>query len=234
MNGVIGDILTTTAFMVVLLTTTFSYSGDSLVAGSDAAQIRQEIEDYQKAEENLAHALKAKTTGTPDMIHWLCTTRYKAEQRRMHVNWGDHPLLKEPERAKEIADAVDSAAQATGLEVSTILTIAWFESRLEKSVGTLKKKGSLGESGYMQCHGTCAKGCDFSTAQGQFLCGSKCFVVAENKCKSLKGAISFYATGKSCKAQGSVEMMVDRRLTLKRQLDSLEKEGVSREIASAL
>ncbi len=224
MKGTLGDVLTTAAFLVVLCATGLSHGRDILVIEPDPP-----LPTMQAAE-----SVEPQASDTLNKINWLCTTRYKAEQKHMHVNWGDHPLLKEPERAKEIADAVDAAAQATGFEVSTILTIAWFESRLEKKVGTLEKKGSLGEMGLMQCHGKAVKNCDLTTIQGQVTCGSNWLKTCLDTCGSLKGAIAYYATGKSCTAQGSIDLMVQRRLALKQQLEALEKEQANSEIASSL
>ncbi len=76
-----------------------------------------------------------------------------------------------------------------------------------KAIGTSHK-----EKGLMQCHGVAAKGCDFSTADSQIKCGIKWFAMWLKKCKTIRGAITGYASGQCNPKTEDIKLKVDKRI----------------------
>jgi len=125
-----------------------------------------------------------------------------------------HPVHRSDYRA-ELVEAFDAAATEADLDVGLLLSIAYHESALRSDA-----RGRIGEIGIMQIHGVATQGADVFTARGQILAGARWLRASIDRCGSIEGGITWYATGYTCAPiTPGLRDLVRRRVRLWRDLD---------------
>lgn len=127
-----------------------------------------------------------------------------------------HPVQRDSEWRRELAEMIVAAADVHGVDPFLLLTVAFCESTLRPAV-----LGSLGERGLGQVHGVAAKGCDLSTPQGEIECTARHLALCRTLCDgSTAQTLARYATGGVCKPRkgGRLDGLVRRRVRIYRRL----------------
>jgi hypothetical protein len=153
-----------------------------------------------------------------DAIEYLITDEYDREQKSLGVNWGKHPLVKNPQNIPLIARAVLKSSRRHEIDPMLILAVAWRESRLCPSVSSLRVESRLGAKGLMQNLGISTRGCDFKTISGQIDCGAKWLKINMQDCKTLEGALAQYMRGRDCTPLRAAKSRVKLYERLKREV----------------
>jgi len=115
-----------------------------------------------------------------------------------------HSKKGDLEYAKEISEAIESAALRYGESQWLIASMAYWESHFRPDVLSLKKKGKADEKGMLQCGKKCAAECPhfLDTVEGQALCGVFWLDIANKACQSNDAAaLTYYASGEVCDAK---------------------------------
>jgi membrane-bound lytic murein transglycosylase MltF len=114
-----------------------------------------------------------------------------------------------------LTGAISAAAEKHNLPPLLIVAVVYRES----SFKTEAKGFAKGEMGLMQVHGRAAAGCELETVEGQIDCGASWLNQCREKCTTVSGALTAYATGR-CKAKTKrVERLVKSRIRLWKKLE---------------
>lgn len=105
-----------------------------------------------------------------------------------------HPLQRHPDRLRDLADHISEAAIKHQIPPLFFCALVYRESSFHTTA-----RGDLGEIGLVQIHGRAADGCDLTTAEGQLDCGASWLARCVERCGSLAGGFSLYASGRTCR-----------------------------------
>lgn len=116
-----------------------------------------------------------------------------------HVAYTKHFLQHYPKRlhqALELMPLVEGYSSINAVPMIAVVVIIAAESSWK-----IDASGTVGEHGLMQVHGTCAKGYNLKTPEGQIAAGTACLAKAYESCDgSLKQALIMFQSG-SCHAR---------------------------------
>jgi hypothetical protein len=115
--------------------------------------------------------------------------------------WPNHPLLKNHGRRLELAQAINNASEKYQIPPYLMVAIAFRENSF-----TQTRTGAIGELSAFQMLPRIARivrkiepQCSLNTQKGSALCAAAWLSVWFKKCGSWEGALSIYASGRSCK-----------------------------------
>ena len=118
----------------------------------------------------------------------------------------NHPLLKNDGAIKSISDDIKKASDEFNIDPVTLTVWSFCESSFRKT-----SVGKIGETGYMQTHGTAAMLCKKNGIDSKSIrCGAYLLDYGRKECGDLGGAKNMYASG-SCSGTPMSRRIINRR-----------------------
>lgn len=112
-----------------------------------------------------------------------------------------HPLIKKPSLRRQIADVIHRAATEKNVDPLLLLVTGFREGSLDPE----SEDGDIGEESMFQMMPKTAKAahrleprCTLDTVEGSAFCCATWLSHWNKKCKSWRGSMAIYATGKTC------------------------------------
>ena len=131
-----------------------------------------------------------------------------------------HPVARDPVWRRELAEMIEDTASRYELPPLFLAALVYRESSLRTNA-----RGALGELGLGQLHGVAAEGCAMDTAAGQLECCARWLRKQIDRCGSLSGGFSLYASGRTCTPDTRhLRGVVRDRLALWERLRGLDDE----------
>ena len=157
----------------------------------------------------------------------------KIESVMLAMSAGYRNPINKPEYRKRLATAFYNSGKTHGVDYYLLAVMSFHESGYRSGV---ESKSKLRERGLLQTHGLAARGCDFSTPEGEIDCGAKwlkkCYDMCEEKQPGLTEdkktfrAVSAYATGRcevSKKKSFKAWWRINRRIRDRMKMEELIK-----------
>lgn len=131
-------------------------------------------------------------------------------------------MLKDHDARRELSVAIDKWADEYDLPEMLLVTIAYREGGFLNSA-----VGKMGEKATFQIMPRIAKsrGCDMSDYDGAAKCSAGLLSELVEKCGNISGAVMFYATGRTCKADSDhLKWILRDRLGIMKKLEKIVHE----------
>ncbi|MCP4679692.1 MAG: lytic transglycosylase domain-containing protein [Deltaproteobacteria bacterium] len=125
-----------------------------------------------------------------------------------------HRLRRDETALRALSEDIVATARKYRIDEYLLTAMAYCESTFRPTA-----RGSLGERGLVQVGRGARQGCDLTTDRGQLECGASWLRKGIERCGSLKGGLTAYATGRCSVSPGTkAEWVVHRRLKMAREL----------------
>lgn len=141
--------------------------------------------------------------------------------------WPANPVLKDPAELEEISNAIFQAASVHRIDPYLLIAIAFRESTFKsQSVGKIGERSIFQITEYTarQIQNRVDAMCSLESHLESAFCAAAWLAYWQRRCGSIEGAISIYASGKSCKPRTKrTEWIVQDRLAIAKALRSRVK-----------
>jgi len=127
-----------------------------------------------------------------------------------------HWLINDIAERRHLAEAIVAASRRYDIDPYLLTAMAYCESTFRREA-----IGSRGERGLIQVGRGASRGCDLTTDIGQLECGASWLRRGIDRCGSLHGGLTAYATGKCKTDNPKVIWVVNRRLKMAKRLKQL-------------
>lgn len=168
-----------------------------------------------------------ESTADADGSEFLCNTDKCANTMIAYkVRMFPGNPMNDASKRSVVSRLIGYEARKRSLPVALVVAISYRESSFRRSAIGFKGK----EIGYMQVHPLTAKsfGCrSMDTAGGQIECGCIVLKAGLDKCVTLHGAVSYYASRRGvCKPKknGKLDWVVNDRLRIAKRLEKAARE----------
>ncbi|MCP4540125.1 MAG: hypothetical protein GY832_23555 [Chloroflexi bacterium] len=137
-----------------------------------------------------------------------------------------HPMMRNPADRARLAQAIAHASQSVECDPWTMLAIAFREGSF-----TGHRTGKIGERSTFQITASAVRwarrkgysDCTLDTVEGAALCTAAILHEHHRRCGTEKGAVLFYATGRTCKPDTKkLRWLARDRLSLAARLEGMQ------------
>jgi len=136
--------------------------------------------------------------------------------------WPANPVLKDPLELEEISNAIFQAASVHRIDPYLLIAIAFRESTFRaRSVGKIGERSIFQITEYTarQIQNRVDARCSLNNHLESAFCAAAWLAHWQRRCGNIEGAISIYASGKSCKSRTKrTEWIVRDRLAIAKAL----------------